>query len=530
MASLIEKENELRKLAESGEYEDIIELADFLYWQKRYDEAEEYYRKLAEIDEYWGVHLLGDFLYDQKRYDEAKEEYLKIAGPDDLSGDANSHLFQMLLDMGEYEESLKYYGYIKNRCDTSPAEGAYFRLVQELRNPESKLFMYIDEESFYYNCLPLICDMRLDKLSRFVDGDEDNEETGEQYLKENIETILLTRTKSEDEKIKQSAKMDLLWLYLAGMFRVGDFEMASFSGKNLQKAIALLPSHFSSIYSDKQEEMEYIFIQRMQTMGYDLDKYIADYELEEFVRAMEKVGCAQEEINHFAESYINEMMSYEKVVASSMNLRLFGKPYTSVNVDIPSAKNFDVAVAFIPEYINFYTTDYEKHYLSEGIACLDEKLHDIIQRMRVEGYSEEEQLRFAYAWFNGIESQGKISLSLMAVYLSGRFNYKGYPNTTDILLPKLKSFEMALAVIPKYIEYSLNYYNAFWDDGVGINPKRLLENYIIPTMQESGYEDEKIELFRSKFLEEVERLGIYEDEDNINENVNNSKNSGNFSF
>ncbi len=94
MKSLIEKEDELRKLAESGEYEDILELADFLYGQKRYDEA--------------------------------KTEYLKIAGPDDLSGDANSHLFQMLLDMEEYEESLKYYGYVRNCCDTSPGEGLMF--------------------------------------------------------------------------------------------------------------------------------------------------------------------------------------------------------------------------------------------------------------------------------------------------------------------------------------------------------------------------------------------------------------------
>ena len=117
MESLIEKENGLRKLAESGEDDDILELADFLY--------------------------------DQKRYAEAKEEYLKIAGPDDLSGDANSHLFQMLLDIGEYEEALKYYGYIKNCCDTAPAEGAYVRMAQELCNPESKLFMYFDEETFY---------------------------------------------------------------------------------------------------------------------------------------------------------------------------------------------------------------------------------------------------------------------------------------------------------------------------------------------------------------------------------------------
>ena len=34
MKSLIEKEDELRKLAESGEYEDILELADCLFLQE----------------------------------------------------------------------------------------------------------------------------------------------------------------------------------------------------------------------------------------------------------------------------------------------------------------------------------------------------------------------------------------------------------------------------------------------------------------------------------------------------------------
>jgi tetratricopeptide (TPR) repeat protein len=116
--SLIEKENELRKLAESGEDNDILRLADCLYHQKKYIEA--------------------------------KEKYLKIAGPEDFGGgDANSHLFQMLLDMGEYEEALKYYGYIQDGCDTGPAEGAYNRMDDELRNPESKLFMYLDDDLFY---------------------------------------------------------------------------------------------------------------------------------------------------------------------------------------------------------------------------------------------------------------------------------------------------------------------------------------------------------------------------------------------
>jgi len=212
MDSLINKENELRKRAENGEYWDILELADFLY--------------------------------EQKRYKEAKEEYLKIAGPEDLSGDANSHLFQMLLDMGEYEESLTYYGYIKNCCDTSPAEGAYIRLAQELRNPESKLFMFLDEEMYYYDCLGLVFDdyVRLDKCleqddNEFEDEDCGEVETGELYLRKNIETILLTRAKSDDEAIKKSAKIDLVWLYLNGRFTVGDFSIPHPDSQNIDKAI-----------------------------------------------------------------------------------------------------------------------------------------------------------------------------------------------------------------------------------------------------------------------------------------------------
>ena len=125
MTAFIDKENELRKLAESGEYEDIIELADFLSLQGRNDEAEEYYRKLAEIDEYWGVHLLGDFLCGQKRYEEAKEQYLKIAGPDDLSGDANSHLFQMLLDIGDKKKTAPLFPYLEWLKNKSLSKFAY---------------------------------------------------------------------------------------------------------------------------------------------------------------------------------------------------------------------------------------------------------------------------------------------------------------------------------------------------------------------------------------------------------------------
>jgi hypothetical protein len=161
--------------------------------------------------------------------------------------------------------------------------------------------------------------------------------------------------------------------------------------------------------------------------------------------------------------------SYEKVLESSMRLLICGKPYYHSNSEVLGYKNFEKALGFIPEYIHFFTTDYEKYYLCEGTACLDERLHYIMQDMRELNISEAEQLRFAYAWFKEIELQGKMSLALMAVYLSGRFLYDGYQKRTDVLLSELKSFEKALSIMPAYITYTLSYSDPAWDDGVGIH-------------------------------------------------------------
>lgn len=208
-------------------------------------------------DFYWDTLHLADDLYDQGKYEEAEELYRKIAGKKDLSGDANSHLFQLLLDVGKYEEALEYYHYVQNCCDTSPAEGAYVRMSEELSNPKSKLFMYFDEEAFCYECLPFICEdyVRLDKIDD-EDDNCDNVETGELYLEKNIETILLTRAKSENEEIKKDAKYQLLWLYLNGNFRVGDFSLDSPGAKNIEKVLqasvvfAEYPDTIDELYCD----------------------------------------------------------------------------------------------------------------------------------------------------------------------------------------------------------------------------------------------------------------------------------------
>ena len=51
------------------------------------------------------------------------------------------------------------------------------------------------------------------------------------------EALSVIDMESEDEEIKKSAKFDLLWLYLNGSFRVGDFGFDNQNAKNIEKAI-----------------------------------------------------------------------------------------------------------------------------------------------------------------------------------------------------------------------------------------------------------------------------------------------------
>ena len=263
--------------------------------------------------------------------------------------------------------------------------------------------------------------------------------------------------------------------------------------------------------------------------------FVKEYNLEE-----RKSGEIYDQLEEIFELDDEPTFSYwvEEVGISNfalMELYLFGKysgPLCLESDDVytliyPEEKNLEKAIALICEYINFYTTDYEKHYLCEGTACLDERLNCIIEDMRELNFSEEEQLQFAYAWFRGIESQGKISLTLMAVYLSGRFQYKGNTQNegTDILLPELKSFGKALSIIPAYIEYAVRYSDATWDDGVGINLGRMLDKYLLSTMQEAGYAEKEIDVFRKVFLDEIEKKGLSDyfvcdaDKESADENV-----------
>jgi hypothetical protein len=77
-----------------------------------------------------------------------------------------------------------------------------------------------------------------------------------------------------------------------------------------------------------------------------------------------------------------------------------------------------------------------------------------------------------------------------------------------ILLSELKSFEKALSIIPAYITYTLSYSDPAWDDGVGIHLGRMFDKYLLPTMQEAGYEEGEIDIFKTAFLDEIKKQDL----------------------
>ena len=162
MENLTERENELRKLAESGDYWDILELADFLAEQGENEEAEEW--------------------------------YLKIAGEDDLSGDANAHYSHMLLDMENYDKAIEYFQYaMYYGMDTSPKEGILERFLGFLNNLDDKIWI----ETSQGWLKPIFIYTELNEIDV-------------------VEQILIKRCMKSNEKNRQDSMYELIWLYHVG--------------------------------------------------------------------------------------------------------------------------------------------------------------------------------------------------------------------------------------------------------------------------------------------------------------------------
>jgi hypothetical protein len=105
------------------------------------------------------------------------------------------------------------------------------------------------------------------------------------------------------------SKFALMRLYLFGEYEgvlcLGTDDIYNLSypeEKNIEKAIELIPSYLASAYSAKdkeKEEMETLSILWMREKGYDLLKYMPDYDLQELALNMEGIGYSQEELNRF---------------------------------------------------------------------------------------------------------------------------------------------------------------------------------------------------------------------------------------
>ena len=279
--------------------------------------------------------------------------------------------------------------------------------------------------------------------------------------------------------------------------------------KDIKTAISFIPAYFSSVYSENESErneMEFMFLHAyMRPSGYDLNSYVPDIELKELIGDMRNFGYAQEDINDFVTCYIKEMMSYDQIFESSMHLLLFGKHMSGVSVNISGKPDLKDAISFIPQYLDFITTTYSKHYLCEGTANLDEILHGFILRMKEENYTTKDQQLFAASWFKAMEQQEKMSLAFMFVCLFGRFEYKDWRGETNLLLPEIRNFELALSIIPEYIDYVKFYDDPSYNDSASPSPEKIIECIFLPLMSEQGYSKKETEIFRARFLDEANR-------------------------
>lgn len=261
--------------------------------------------------------------------------------------------------------------------------------------------------------------------------------------------------------------------------------------KSLEKAIKHIPSYLASMYGEG-DDCQLLMFQHdwyMMDKGYYVRKYVPEQELFELVSDMKRAGYGDCEIVQFTTEFVKGIQEHEKVFYSSMYLYLFGtlQGKHEILVDIPEIKNFEQAIAFVPDYVDFLATTYEKDYLDEGTADLDDELYKIVRKMNAENFRGEDIERFACAWFEAIYAQHKITLMLPHIYLFGKFEHSIWSNKDKvvIMLSEQKNFEKALKIIPTYIEYMINYYQTWWDEGVRLCPQKTLD-IVVNKMREFG--------------------------------------------
>ena len=150
-------------------------------------------------DFYWDTLNLADELYDQGKYEEAEELYKKIAGDQDVTGDANAHYGYLLDKMGRYAEAFDCFARVLYEyADTSPRDGVVHFLSVSFLNEDSPYWRWCDDTDMFLRYYLESCDCT-DKKS-------------------DIEKILLNRLESERKSCRCNAIEKLVQIYGTGKY------------------------------------------------------------------------------------------------------------------------------------------------------------------------------------------------------------------------------------------------------------------------------------------------------------------------
>lgn len=234
------------------------------------------------------------------------------------------------------------------------------------------------------------------------------------------------------------------------------------------------------------------------------DYYDSDLMLGRLTDKMHKSGYSDEDIADFATLWVSEMLKQNKTFYSFMYLRLFGEHFGGTRISIDGIRNFSAALALIPDYLGYifaYEGFDDEYAVKFDPDC---ELHQLIVKMREQGYGENEINTFVAHWVNGVEALQKPCNSPMYIYLFNRFFFK-HKNFKIDLIENNKDFERAIGFIPLWLAY-LTDMSVQYHDGYG---ERDIFDLLI-CMHNEGYEKEQIETVLSAFLRELYRVLPYE--------------------
>ena len=290
---------------------------------------------------------------------------------------------------------------------------------------------------------------------------------------------------------------NLVCEYLIGIYLFGKYEFESRVGmrtfdfadkKDLAKAKAFIPTYVAWLYD--------VFTSNCVNVK---DYYDPDLVLGNLVRKMRAYpyDCPGADITDFATIWMQEMLKRNEAFYSLMYLRLFCEHFQGTQVNIDGIKNFDAALALIPDYLDYifaYDGFDDEYSVKFDPDC---ELYKLVSKMREQGYGENEINTFVAHWINGVEALQKPCNSPIYIYLFNQFVFK-HENFKLDLIENKKSFGQALCYLPKWVEYLTDMSVQYHD---GYSERDIFD--LLISMHNAGYEKEQIEKLLSAFLKEL---------------------------